>query len=97
MVPISKEEWYFLVFFEVDGKDVYGLEVSLFLWCRVTLWRLIPYAVLRSVWLERNARIFKQASMSREEVAELVLAHITKRASSREDFGSIRVGGIPRN
>lgn len=39
----------------------------------LVMWRLIPFSILWSVWLKRNARIFKQHLMCREDVAHLVL------------------------
>lgn len=47
------------------------------------LWRLIPFAILWSMWQERNARIFKQ---TKEDVDQLVLVSIAKWASTRDEL-----------
>lgn len=45
----------------------------------------------------KDARIFQQVLMSKEEVADLVLACIAKWTSTRANYDSIRVGGILHN
>lgn len=46
---------------------------------------------------KRNARIFKWESSSREEVAQLMLVHINKWASSKDEFDGIRICNIFHN
>lgn len=67
-----------------------------FVRCGVT-WRLVHFAILWLEWLERNARIFKQHSMPREDVAHLVMLRIVKWTSARDEFDSIRAGSIRHN
>lgn len=52
---------------------------------------------LWSLWPERNARIFNQVFLSKDNVAQLVAACIAKWASSKDEFDSSKVGGIIHN
>lgn len=56
------------------------------------VWSLILFAILWSVWLERNAKNFKTSSSAKEEVAHVVLVHIAKWASSKDEFNNIKSG-----
>lgn len=58
------------------------------------LWYLIPFVILWSVWQERNSRIFRRISATKEDVAQLILLCIAKWASSKDVFNSISVCGI---
>lgn len=39
------------------------------------LWRMIPFAIACSLWMERNARIFRRSSTPKEDVARGAEAH----------------------
>lgn len=56
------------------------------------MWNLISFAILWLVWLKRNARLFKRALITKEDVAQLVLMRMW--ASSRDNFGSSRADSI---
>lgn len=68
-----------------------------FIECRAVLWRLIPFALIWSVWKERNDNIFRGASISVDDLCHLVTLRIAKWASSTSDFDNLRMEGISHN
>lgn len=71
MVPFPKEKWYLLVYAFIVARVFEAWRLILFFFgSGRMLWRLIPFAILWSMWQERNVRIFKQ---TKEDVDQLVL------------------------
>ena len=61
------------------------------------MWRIIPFAILWSVWKERNDRAFRGSSSSVEELSLLVVAQIANRAAFKSEFDRIKVDGELHN
>lgn len=55
---------------------------------------IIPFAILWSVWKERNDKVFRWTSKSVEEVVHMVIVRIAKWVSCRSDFDRLRVDGL---
>ena len=70
---------------------------SSFYGCGLVLWRLIPFAILWSVWKEKNDRVFKRSSSSVEDLTLLVVSRIAKWATFKSEFDSLRVDGVLHN
>lgn len=61
--------------------------------CSLILWRTFPFALLWSIWKERNNRIFKGAS-SMQDLISMVFLRVAKWASIRKEFFNINVNDI---
>lgn len=48
----------------------------------------IPFTILWSVWKERNNRVFRGSSTTKEDVLSLVYMRIAKCVSIRREFNS---------
>ena len=46
--------------------------------CGWTLWRLIPFSIICSIWKKRNERIFNGKKYSGEDIVSTVELRITK-------------------
>lgn len=49
-----------------------------FLGCVLVLWKIIPFAIMQSLWKERNARVFRGSLLSKEDVLSLLFLHVAK-------------------
>lgn len=57
-----------------------------FVGCGCVLWWLIPFAILWSIWKERNSRIFLGSSFSVANLISTVAIRIAKWALVRKEF-----------
>ncbi|XXG74166.1 hypothetical protein AAC387_Pa07g2955 [Persea americana] len=58
---------------------------------------MIPFAILWSVWKERNNRIFRGSLLPVEELEQLVLLQIAKWASFKKEFDALKVYSVLHN
>lgn len=53
---------------------------------RMILWKLVLYAILWKIWLERNNRMFRNKSSSMKEVVQSIVLSVSEWVSSRKEF-----------
>ena len=61
------------------------------------LWRIIPLSMLRSIWKERNGRIFNSKESSLEDLISATLLKITKWSCDRKEFSTLKINYIMKN
>lgn len=62
--------------------------------CGLFLWRMVPSAILWSIWMERYNRIFRA---SLEAVLSIVTLRTAKRILARKEFPTLKYDDILYN
>lgn len=58
------------------------------------LWRIAPFAILWSIWKERNDKIFREAATATANLTSMVFSGIAKWASARKEYANLTSNDI---
>eukprot|EP00268_Persea_americana_P013260 TRINITY_DN15784_c0_g3_i5.p1 TRINITY_DN15784_c0_g3~~TRINITY_DN15784_c0_g3_i5.p1 ORF type:complete len:159 (-),score=20.77 TRINITY_DN15784_c0_g3_i5:268-744(-) len=61
------------------------------------LWKLVLYATVWKIWLERNRRVFRNIIKSAEEIIQSIVWNVSEWACNKKEFGGISLTDLNRS
>eukprot|EP00268_Persea_americana_P013258 TRINITY_DN15784_c0_g2_i1.p1 TRINITY_DN15784_c0_g2~~TRINITY_DN15784_c0_g2_i1.p1 ORF type:complete len:214 (-),score=16.90 TRINITY_DN15784_c0_g2_i1:200-841(-) len=97
--------WYFVLqCFDVNWVMPMNVEELFLQWCfgrkgvrGKILWKLVLYATIWKIWLERNRRVFRSISKPVEEIVQSIVWNVSPWACNRKEFGGISLIDLNRS
>ena len=76
---------------------VEGWRLGPFSGCGLLMWKCIPFAILWSIWKERNDRIFKGSQTAVEDTVPLVTLRLSKWLLCKIEFSNLKLDDIAQD